>query len=116
MAAVDAGYDGPLNVVGAGAVTAWQAARMGGRVPVPVLGPGWSSPRSAAEVLGAPLPDHVRELLVRGRGADGGRIGEVLGYQPARPTVDVVRELYDWASVDYVAPLRPAPSTAEGAA
>ena len=35
------GVDGPFNVVGPGAASAWQAVRLGGRIPWPVFGPGW---------------------------------------------------------------------------
>ncbi|MCU1453161.1 MAG: hypothetical protein JWN46_1307 [Acidimicrobiales bacterium] len=102
LAALDAGFDGPLNVVGSGAVTASQAARMGGRLPLPVAGPAWVAARVAAEVLGAPLPLHVRELLLRGRCADGSAARSALGIS-ARSTPDVVRQLYDWETVASVA-------------
>ncbi|MGH9186133.1 MAG: NAD-dependent epimerase/dehydratase family protein [Acidimicrobiales bacterium] len=105
VAAIEPGYDGPLNVVGTGAVTASQAARLGGRLPLPIVGPQWLLAKVGAELLGAPLPDHVRELLVRGRAADGGRVEEVLGIAPARPTRQVVEELHDWAPIDYLTPV-----------
>ncbi|MBI2710846.1 MAG: NAD-dependent epimerase/dehydratase family protein [Actinobacteria bacterium] len=97
--ALETGADGALNVVGPGAVTADQAVRLGGRVPVPVIGPGWLVARMAAELFGAPLPDHVRELLVRGRCGDGARARAVLGFEPAQSTTDVVHQLYEWAEV-----------------
>lgn len=100
--ALEVGHDGPVNVVAAGAVNAWQAARLGGRLPVPVMGPGWVLARRAAELVGSPLPDHVRELLIRGRVADGGLQVGVLGFQPAHTTTDVVKHLYEWASVAYL--------------
>src|SRR5680860_484586 len=56
-------YDGPLNVVAPGATTPWQAARLGGRIPVPVFGPGWSLAARLTELAGAPLPEHTMELL-----------------------------------------------------
>lgn len=102
VAALRDGVDGPVNVVGRGAVTAVQACRLGGRLPVPVVGPGWLAARVATELLGAPLPEHVRELLVRGRMADGGRAGDRLGWTPTRSTLDVVKELYEWAEVTYL--------------
>ncbi len=101
-AATGAGFDGPVNVVGGGAVTPVQAVRLGGRVPLPVVGPGWMPARLVAELAGAPVPDHVRELLVRGRGADGSAIHEVLGVAPDRTTPDVLKELYEWAPVTYL--------------
>jgi UDP-glucose 4-epimerase len=104
VAALASGHDGPVNVVGGGAVTADQAARLGGRIPVPVSGPGWAVARRLAELAGAPIPDHVQELLVRGRVAEGARVAELLGVAPQRSTLEIVKELHDWATVH---PLRP---------
>lgn len=98
VAAASAAHDGPLNVVGPGAVTATQAALMGRRIPVPTAGPGWWLAARSAELLGAPLPPHAVELLVRGGVADGAEGVRVLGVQP-RPTPDVVHELYRWSTV-----------------
>ncbi|MCU1353853.1 MAG: hypothetical protein JWM05_3062, partial [Acidimicrobiales bacterium] len=72
------------------------------RLPLPVAGPAWLVARVAAELLGAPLPPHVRELMVRGRCADGAAAVSMLGVSP-RPTPDVVRQLYDWETVASVA-------------
>ena len=83
-------------------MTASQAVRLGGRIPLPVVGPGWILARVAAEVFGAPLPDHIQELLTRGRVADGGRAESVLGVRAVRSTPEVVKELFDWASVVYL--------------
>jgi UDP-glucose 4-epimerase len=102
VAAIDHGPDGPVNVVAPGAVTASQAVRLGGRIPLPVVGPGWILARVAAEVFGAPLPDHIQELLTRGRVADGGRAESLLGVSALRSTPEVVKELFDWASVVYL--------------
>ena len=98
VAAAWASHDGPLNVVGPGAVTATQAVLMGRRVPVPVIGPGWLLAAAAAEMLGAPLPPHSRELLTRGCTADGARARTVLELAP-RTTHDVVTQLYRWHTV-----------------
>ena len=100
VASLRLGYDGPLNVVGPGAVTATQAVLMGRRIPVPVMGPGWLLARGAAELLGAPLPVHAREVLVRGAVADGTTAAKVLGVTP-RPTPEVVHQLYRWSSVEH---------------
>ncbi|CAN5767817.1 hypothetical protein BH24ACT3_BH24ACT3_00760 [soil metagenome] len=102
VAAVGASFDGAVNVVAPGAVTASQAARLGGRLPIPIAGPAWALAKVAAELLGAPLPDHTRELLVRGRTADGALATDVLGLEPAFRTPEVVKHLYEWASVTYL--------------
>jgi UDP-glucose 4-epimerase len=90
---------GTFNVVAPGAVTVSQAARLGGRVPLPLAGPSWLVARRLADLAGAPVPDHLVELLGRGRTADGGRAGSVLGIAPARPTREVVRLVHEWAPV-----------------
>ncbi|HEX7134608.1 MAG TPA: NAD-dependent epimerase/dehydratase family protein [Iamia sp.] len=97
--ALDAGVDGTVNVVGPGAVTPFQAVRLGGRIPLPTVGLGWLAARAGCELVGAPLPAHVIELLTRGRGAEGALGQEILGLEPARSTVDVVHDLYEWAEI-----------------
>ena len=97
--ALDAGVDGTVNVVGPGAVTPFQAVRLGGRIPLPTLGLGWLAARAGCELVGAPLPAHVIELLTRGRGADGTLGTEMLGLAPARSTEEVVHDLYEWAEI-----------------
>jgi UDP-glucose 4-epimerase len=99
LAALRRPVDGPVNVVAAGAVTAFQAARLGHRLPVPIAALGWYSARLVAELAGAPVPDHVEELLTRGRTADGSHVGELLGVRPERSSPEVVEELYAWAEV-----------------
>ena len=96
--------DGPVNVVGPGAASVWQAVRLGGRIPVPIAGPLWSAAAHAVELAGAPAPRHVIELLTRGSAGDGSKAGEVLGLGELRSTLDVCTELYEWATVT---PLRP---------
>jgi UDP-glucose 4-epimerase len=100
-AATSTPYDGALNVVGAGAVTAFQAVRLGGRIPLPILGPELRLIRPVAELLGSPVPPHVLELLHRGRTADGTLANEVLGIEP-RSTVAVAKDLYEWATVTHI--------------
>lgn len=101
VAAAWARHDGPVIVAGPGAVTATQAVLMGGRVPLPVVGPAWWWARRVAQLLGAPLPPHVAELIVRGGVADGETGRTVLGVEP-RSTRDVVEQLYRWESVAMV--------------
>jgi UDP-glucose 4-epimerase len=91
--------DGPVNVVGRGAASPWQAVRLGGRVPVPVWGLGWAAARHAAELAGAPVPPHVLELMRKGRAGDGSRARDVLALDGMRSTIDVCTELYEWGTV-----------------
>lgn len=102
VAALVQGFDGPLNVVGPGATSPWQAVRLGGRVPIPVL-VGWSFACRAAEIAGAPVPPHVLELLRHGRVGDGGRAVQELDLGAMVPTQDVVADLYEWATVTPIA-------------
>jgi UDP-glucose 4-epimerase len=108
VAALVRRVDGPVNVVPDGAITPLAAARIGGRVPLPIVAPGWVAARAVSRLIGAPIPSHVHELLLRGRLADGSRAAEVLGVAPARTTQAVVRSLYDWAPVVYLRPGRSA--------
>ena len=101
VAAAKVRHDGPLNVVGPGAVTASQAVRIGGRIPLPVMGPAWWFAARASELLSAPLPAHVGELIVRGGVADGETGRAVLGVEP-RSTREVIEALYRWESVQIV--------------
>jgi len=104
--ALTTGVRGRYNVVAPGAVTASQAARLGSRVPLPIAGPpAWAALRRAAELAGAPVPDHLVELLRRGRSADGTRFERETGFVVARTTPEVIRDLYEWAPVT---PLRAA--------
>jgi UDP-glucose 4-epimerase len=93
-------YDGPLNVVGPGATSPWQAVAFGHRIPVPIVGAlGWRAARAFAEALGAPVPPHVLEVLRLGRTGDGNRALDELDLGFVRPTQEVLADLYDWATV-----------------
>jgi len=93
------GIDGPLNVVAPGAASVWQAVRLGGRIPIPVLGPGWTLATRVAELAGAPAPAHILELLTKGRTGDGSKAVDVLGLTEMRPTQEVCTELFEWATI-----------------
>ncbi len=109
LAAVRRKVDGPVNVVADGTITPLAAARLGGRLPLPIVAPGWIPARAISRLIGHPIPSHVHELLLRGRRAEGSRAAEALGLAPSRTTEAVVRSLYDWAPVVY---LRPSQSSA----
>lgn len=100
------GLDGPLNVVGPGATSPWQAVRLGGRLPIPVLGPGWEVAREVAELAGAPIPHHVIELLRHGRCGDGARAVTELDLHSLRATQEVLVDLFEWATVLTLEPAR----------
>ncbi len=102
VAATQRAPGGPINVVSPGAVSALQAVRMGGHIPLPLIGPGWSSAGWLAEMAGAPLPDHVRELLVRGRCAQGQKCLDLLGVTPKVPVAQIVSEIHAFTSVEFV--------------
>ena len=91
--------DGPVNVIGPGAASVWQAVRLGGRVPIPIAGPLWSLAAQAVELAGAPAPPHVIELLTRGSAGDGSKAADVLDLGLLRSTQEVCTELYEWATV-----------------
>jgi UDP-glucose 4-epimerase len=101
--------DGPVNVVGRGAASPWQVVRLGNRIPVPVLGPGWRAATAIAELAGAPVPPHVLELMTKGRAGDGARAGDVLALDGLHSTLEVCTELYEWGTVS---PLRQAEDAA----
>src|SRR5215218_6504016 len=89
----------PVNVVANGAITALQAARRGGRIPVPLIGPDWALARAISGLLGAPIPAHVTETLHRGRLADNARMEPLLGFKSPTTTMDLIGALYDWPTV-----------------
>jgi UDP-glucose 4-epimerase len=99
VAAIVRRYDGPLNVVGPGAATPWQAARLGGRVPLPVAPALWGWAARVTEFSGAAIAPHVVELLRFGRTGSGERAPEQLGLGRLQSTQEVLREVFEWADV-----------------
>jgi UDP-glucose 4-epimerase len=100
------GHHGPLNVVGPGAATPWQAVRLGGRVPVPTPPFLWTAARRGVELVGAAIAPHVIELMHHGRTGAGSRAVEVLGLSDVRPTQQVLTDLYEWGAVVPMTPAR----------
>ena len=98
--------DEPINVVAPGAITAVQAIVRGKRVPLPLFGPEWTIARQFSHLFGAPIPDHVVELMHRGRLADGSKAHDVLGFAPQRTTPEVIDQLFAWPSVVRVGAIR----------
>lgn len=97
----------PLNIVAPGAITMLQAIRRGRRVPLPLFGPEWAIARGITYLVGAPVPEHVQEMLHRGRLADNSRAREVLGFAPSTTTGDVIDQVYRWPSVVHHPARRP---------
>jgi UDP-glucose 4-epimerase len=103
VVAIERRLDGPCNVVGDGAATPWQAARLGGRVPLTVLPGLWGAVGRASALAGAELAAHVVELIRHGCTGDGSRARDELGLTNLMPTQDVLRELFEWADVVAIA-------------
>ncbi len=99
VAAAERRLDEPVNVLANGAITALQAIRRGGRIPVPLIGPDWRIAKLVSGLSGAPIPDHVLETLHRGRLADNGRMEELVGFRSSVTTVEVIDKLYAWPSI-----------------
>lgn len=99
VAAAQYGPHGAINVVAPGSMSVTSAAALGRRVGVPTIGPGWWIASQLATFAGAPVPDHVTELLMNGRCASGELARELLGFQPQRSTREVIEHLYEWPSV-----------------
>jgi len=99
VAAAKLRLDQPINVVAPGAITGLQAIMRGKRIPLPLVGPEWYLARQLSHLGGAPIPEHVMEVLHRGRLADGTRAHDVLGLVPATSTPEVIDRLFRWESV-----------------
>lgn len=97
--AAECRLDEPLNVVAPGGITTLQACLRGRRMPLPLVGPEWSVAARLSHLMGAPIPEHVVEVMHRGRLADGSRQHEVLGISPAHSTPEVIDHLYQWESI-----------------
>ena len=107
VAAAEQRPQGPLNVVASGAISTMQAIRRGRRLPLPLVGPEWRIARQISYLLGAPVPEHVMELIHRGRLADGGRLRTTLGVGPPVTTQEVIDRLFSWDAIVRI-PARPA--------
>lgn len=92
-------FDGIINVIAEGTTTARRAAQQGRRLPVPVVGPGWWATRQLANLAGAPVPDHVVEMLRHGRLAHTSDNAHFIRFAPRHSTHDVIERLYEWPSV-----------------
>lgn len=96
------GIHGVVNVAAQNPIRISAVARQGRRVVAPVAAPAWRIAASFTTLAGAPLPDHVIELLRHGRNAVTGV--QDPGYQPLHSTLDVVERLYSWPSIVRIGP------------
>jgi UDP-glucose 4-epimerase len=99
VAAAERRLDQPVNVVAPGAITGLQALRRGKRIPLPLVGPEWAMARPVSHLMGAPVPDHVMEVMHRGRLADGSAATELLGVTPVIGVAEVIDLLYAWPGI-----------------
>ena len=90
--------DEPVNIVApARHHDAGDPARQA--APLPLFGPESAIAARLSHVVGVPIPDHVVELMHRGRLADGSKAQAVLGFEPRLSTPEVIDHLYAWESV-----------------
>jgi UDP-glucose 4-epimerase len=92
-------FDGAINVAADDTTTARRAALQGRRIPVPVVGPGWWVTEKIANLAGAPVPDHVIEMLRHGRLAHASDNAHLIRFAPRHSTREVIERLYEWPSV-----------------
>jgi UDP-glucose 4-epimerase len=95
---------GSINVVAPGSISIPQAASIGRRITLPTIGPAWWFAKSLSGLAGAPMPDHIVQLLMHGRSAQPGRTEELLNFVPEYSTHEVINSLYEWPSVIRIAP------------
>ena len=58
--------------------------------------------RSMSNVAGAPIPDHVTELLEKGRLAASNEAAHLLRFAPSHTTTQVIERLYRWPTVERI--------------
>jgi nucleoside-diphosphate-sugar epimerase len=95
---------GAVNVVADGSLSIAQAAAVGHRLAIPTIGPGWWAARSLAKIAGAPVPEHVVELLSHGRLASAESMMHMLNFVPMHTTKQVLSRLYEWPSIIRIQP------------
>jgi hypothetical protein len=79
-----------------------RATAIGRRLPLPSFGPGWWLAQNASSFAGAPMPDHVADLIQHGRLAASNEAAHLLRFAPRHSTNEVVHRLYDWPSVERI--------------
>jgi UDP-glucose 4-epimerase len=102
VSAAERDANGTVNIVANGAISMLRAARLGNRLPIPTFGPGWVLARTLTNVAGAPVPDHVADLLHHGRLAASNEAAHLLRFAPRYSTTEVIEHLYEWPSIERI--------------
>lgn len=89
----------PINIVGPGEVSGFAVARSSKHIPLPLLGPEWTVTRRIAHLFGAPVPEHVMEVLHHGRRGSSTRTHRILDWEPEMSTRDIIDSLFTWEGV-----------------
>lgn len=90
---------GIANIIADGAISITAAASKGRRLALPIIGPAWGATCAISRLAGAPVPDHVSELLQHGRGAFSSSSEAMLGFTPGISTANAISRLYAWPSI-----------------
>ena len=94
----------PINVVGDGAISGFSVVKRSRHIPLPLIGPEWAITRRIAHLFGAPVPEHVMEVLHNGRRGISSRCANALGWEPSMTTQQVIDSLFTWEGVVRVPP------------
>lgn len=94
--------DGVANIVANGAVSMLRAAGRGRRLPLPTFGPAWAVARSVSHLAGAPVPDHVANLLSHGCLTASNEAAHLLRFAPRHSTSEVIDHVYEWPSIERI--------------
>lgn len=94
----------PINIVGSGEVSGFSVARRSRHIPLPLIGPEWTITRRIAHLFGAPVPEHVMEVLHHGRRGSSTRCRDLLDWEPEMSTQTVIDSLFTWEGVVRVPP------------
>lgn len=94
--------NGVVNIVANGAVSMLRAAGRGRRLPLPTYGPAWAVARSVAHLAGAPVPDHVANLLSHGCLAASNEAAHLLRFAPRHSTTEVIEHVYEWPAIERI--------------
>ncbi len=94
----------PINIVGPGAISGFSVVRRSRHIPLPLFGPEWIITRRIAHLFGAPVPDHVMEVLHHGRRGSSERCRSFLDWEPHMTTEEVIDSLFTWEGVVRIPP------------